>query len=74
MLEKFHDIVRRYSANKEINLKDDVLLLTDLGLNSLEIMKLISELEESFSVEIPDRVLIEFKTTQDILDYLNQCA
>jgi len=71
MFEKLQEIVRHYTSNEEIDIKDATLLLTDLGFNSFELVKLISELEKSFNVEIPDRALIEFKTVQDVLDYLS---
>ena len=70
MLEELLEIVRRHTDVEEMDIKGDTLLLSELGFNSFELVKLISELEESFSVEIPDRTLIEFKTVQDVLDYL----
>jgi acyl carrier protein len=70
MLEKLQEIVRRYTDDEGIVITSDMVLLTDLGLNSYELVQLVCEVEEEFSVEIPDRAIGSFKTVQDVIDYI----
>ena len=48
----------------EADLKDD------LGADSLDAVEVIVELEDKFSVEIPDDVAEKMRTVQDIVSYL----
>jgi len=70
MLERLQEIVRRYTDDEKIVLTGDMVLLTDLGLNSYELVQLICEVEDKFDVEIPDRAIGGLKTVQNILDYI----
>jgi len=70
MIEKLQEIINHYTTEKNVIIKEDMVLLTDLGLNSLELVEMVCEVEEKFNVEIPDRVISSFKTIKDLLDYL----
>ena len=70
MLEKLQEIVRKYLDNSEFILKGDMVLISDLGLNSYELVELVCDIEDKFSIEIPDRVIGSFKTVQNVLDYI----
>ena len=70
MLEKFQEIVRRFVNDEEIILTGEMVLLTDLGLNSYELVQLICTVEDSFGIEIPDRTISKLKTVQNVLDYI----
>lgn len=70
MLERLQEIVRLFTGNSEITIKGDTILLTDLGLNSYELVELVCKVEDKFNVEIPDRAIRGLKTVQDVLDYI----
>ncbi|WP_460907986.1 acyl carrier protein [Spirosoma areae] len=42
----------------------------DLGLDSLDIVDLIMQLEKAFGIRIPDEDYDKLTTMQDVLDYL----
>ena len=42
----------------------------DLGADSLDLVELIMEMEETFSVQIADNELEKIRTVKDVLDYL----
>ena len=42
----------------------------DLKADSLDVVALVMDLEQEFSIEIPDEALVEIKTVGDILAYL----
>jgi len=71
VIEKLQEIIIHYTADKDIQIKEDMVLLTDLGLNSLELIEMVCEVEEAFEVEIPDKVISSLKTIKDLMDYLS---
>ena len=70
MLEKLQEIVRRYTDSADIALTADMVLRTDLGINSYEFVQIVCEVEEAFGVEIPDRAIGGLKTVRDVVDYI----
>ncbi|PIP08399.1 MAG: acyl carrier protein [Syntrophobacteraceae bacterium CG23_combo_of_CG06-09_8_20_14_all_50_8] len=44
--------------------------IDDLGADSLDLMELIMEMEENFSVQISDEELENIRTIQDVIDFL----
>ena len=46
-------------------------LVDDLGLDSLDAVEMVFEIEESYGIDIPDDQIQEFKTAQDIVTYLS---
>lgn len=70
MLELLQEIVRRYADDEKIVITGETVLLTDLGLNSYELVELVCEVEEKFAIEISDRAIRGFKTVQHLLDYI----
>lgn len=41
-------------------------LLTDLGLDSLKVMKIVENLEDSFDISIPINILPDVRTVRDL--------
>ena len=74
MIEKLKDILGRYSEIDEDKITADTVILRDLGLNSYAIMEIITEIEDSFDIEIPDAVLPEMKTVGNLLSYIERTA
>ncbi len=60
---------------EELNIKESDItpsaeLVTDLGINSLELADLVLLCEEKFDIEIGDDVIHKFITVGDVADYL----
>ena len=70
MLEKLTVIIREYTGDKTLTINPNTILISDLGLNSLDLVNLVCEVEETFDIEIPDRVIKDFKTVGDVIDYI----
>lgn len=45
-------------------------LREDLGADSLDIVEIVMELEEQFSIGINDDDVMDFKTVKDVIDYI----
>ncbi|MCR5756245.1 MAG: acyl carrier protein [Acetatifactor sp.] len=50
----------------------DTDILSDLGLSSLEIMSLISDLEEEFDVKIKAKAMKKVETIGDLVDLITE--
>ncbi len=49
----------------------DASLVDDLGADSLDLVHLALEVEESFQVEVDQRDLMQMKTVRDVFEYLH---
>ena len=72
MLEKLEEVIRNQTEIENITINRESVLLTDLGINSFDLINLVCVLEDEFDVEIPDRIIGEFKTVGDVVDYLTK--
>lgn len=52
---------------------EDSVLMDDLDLSSMEILTVISQLEDAFGLRIPEKELRSFVTVGDLVDYLEAC-
>jgi acyl carrier protein len=50
--------------------RDDALLKHEIGVASIEMILIVSDIEEEFGIEVPDDVQDNFKTPKDIIDYV----
>lgn len=44
---------------------------SDLGLDSLDVVEVLMAVEEEFGIEIPDDVADNFKTPQEVIEYVH---
>jgi len=72
MFEELQEIVWSYTGNRDVTITNETLLLSDIGLNSIELIDMLSEVEERFDIEILDRAISRLRTVQDLLDYLSE--
>ena len=57
--------------------REDIVLteatkLNDLGVDSIELMEFINNLEDEFSLEISDNTIDHMDKVSDLLDYLSE--
>ena len=71
MMDKLQEIVRRHTDDDNVVITAGTVLLSDLGLNSFELVELVCEVEEEFGVEIPDRAIGGLKTVRDVMVYIS---
>ena len=48
----------------------DTEMLTDLGINSLDLVELVCAFEMEFDIEVPEKDIRKFRKVGDIVDYL----
>ncbi len=54
---------------ESINLNTD--LIADLDLESLDLVTLVSEIENKYELEIPDKEIKKIQTVEDIVNFLS---
>lgn len=67
MLEQMRNIICEFVDIAPEAITADTNIRSDLGLNSLELVNLAVEIEESFDVEIPDREAMGLETVGDAM-------
>lgn len=72
MIERIKEIIIENTELDNIEITRESVLLQDLGLNSLDLMGMICELEDEFDIEISDRDIRSFKTVGDVIDFLEK--
>lgn len=72
MLEKLTKIIREQTGDENMIITRGSVLLSDLGMNSFDLINMVCILEDEFEVEIPDRVIGRLKTIGDVIDYIEK--
>lgn len=70
MLEKVIEILANQLDVDAEEIKADTNILEDLEADSLDVMDIMSELEEEFGLEIDDEAIEGLTTPQKIVDYI----
>ena len=69
--QKALDIVAKISGTDTADLRDDMDLVGDLGIDSPRALQLLVELEETLEIEISDDDAAKMDSVGDILGYLD---
>ena len=69
IIEKIGEILRAQAGNDELEVAGSTSL-SDLGLDSLDMVEIIMELEDAFSVTISDD--LRFETVGDLVKYIEE--
>ena len=64
-------IIEQMTLPSTTDITLDARLIDDLGVDSLDTVELVMELEERFEIEIPDEDAELMKTVKDIVDYID---
>lgn len=71
ILHKIQLVIQDQMGNKDIVLTEDTKL-DDLGVDSIELMEFIINLEDEFALEISDDTIDHMDKVADLLDYLSE--
>ncbi|WP_302224713.1 phosphopantetheine-binding protein [uncultured Streptococcus sp.] len=71
ILHKMQLVIQDQMGNKDIVLTEDTKL-DDLGVDSIELMEFIINLEDEFALEISDDTIDNMDKVADLLDYLSE--
>ena len=72
MYDEVKEVLIKQLRLKDTEVTPDSKIKEDLGADSLDILQILMTIEEEHGIVIPDESLAEFKTVQDIVDYLEK--
>lgn len=72
MFKKVEEIIKENIDCDGVNIAPETDLLTDLSINSLDLVELVCAFEVAFDVEVPEKDMRTFLKVQNIMDYLEQ--
>lgn len=72
MTDKVINVLRNCMDKDVAEITEDMELVADLGLSSLDVMDAVLAFEEEFELEIPDNVIAEFRTVGDLVRYFER--
>lgn len=70
VFDKIRDIIVDQLDAEPDDVTAEASIIDDLGADSLDVVDLISSVEDEFDVEIPDEKVEEIKTVGDIVAYI----
>ena len=68
--DQVKDIIAEELGLDREKVKDEAVLQTDLGADSLDIVELVMKLEDKFDMKIPDEDAEGLKTVGDAISYI----
>ena len=72
MLNKLITIIQDKTYVDTFKINENSVLLSDLGMNSLDLVQLVCDVEDEFDIEIPDRAIRSFKTVGDVIAFIER--
>jgi acyl carrier protein len=70
MFEKIKAIIVKHLKIDSAKITESTNLQEDLGADSLDLVEIIMEIENTFGIEIPDEDILGLKTISDVVSYI----
>jgi len=67
ILQQVLDILKPIVPKKVTEVTAELDLVNDLGLDSLKVMEILENLEDTFDISIPINILPEIRTVEDLV-------
>ena len=71
MREQIKSAIAKQLEIQPEEIRDDALIVDDLGATSLDAVELLMTLEDQFGISIPDEDVMDLKTVADIEWYID---
>ena len=68
MIDKIKSIICQFVDIDEGEIKEDSNLRSDIGLNSLDLVSVATEMENVFGMSISEKKILSMKTVSDLID------
>jgi acyl carrier protein len=72
VFDKVKEIVAERLDVADDQITMEAVITDDLGADSLDVVDLVMDLEDAFSIEIPDEAMADIKTIGDIVAYIER--
>jgi acyl carrier protein len=67
ILQQILDILKTRMAKDGLQISAELDLVNDLGLDSLKVMEILEDLEDTFDISIPINILPGIRTVNDLV-------
>ena len=74
MLEQLKVIIVNFVEVKKEDIKPESRFIEDLGFTSFDFMSMLGEIEDVMDVEIDQEQVVDIRTVQEAVDYLEKLA
>ncbi len=71
-MNKLDEIKEMFAKKVKVDVLDPAVELKSLGLDSLDLVELIMDIEEQYAIEFDNEELMEFKTVGDVLSAIEK--
>ena len=72
MTEKIQEILKDLTGNDKIEINEKTNILTDIDINSYDLIEMVCRIEDEFDVEISDKQAKSFKTVGDVISFIKE--
>ena len=72
MLDNLRELICNFADVNPDEITPKSKLLGDLGLSSLDLVMIATELEKEYGIEIPDREYSSMKTVGDVINFIEK--
>jgi acyl carrier protein len=72
VFDKVKEIIAEQLDVADDQITMEAVITDDLGADSLDVVDLVMDLEDAFSIEIPDEAMADIKTIGDIVAYIEK--
>ena len=71
VMSRVYEVLQPFvKEGKEIT--DQTELVADLGLDSMQVMELLSQIEDAFDISVPLNIVPEVRTVRDLSDQITR--
>ena len=72
MFERLVNIICNYVEVEPENIHPESRFMEDLGFSSFDFMSMLGEIEDEFDVEVEQSEVVNIRTVQEAVDYLEK--
>ena len=73
-LEKIKPMISEKFGLDEAQITADTRIIEDLGADSLDLVDMLTIIEDDFNIVIPDEAAMNMRTVGDVVDYMQKAS
>ncbi len=73
-LEKIKPMISEKFGIDEAQITSDTRIIEDLGADSLDLVDMLTIIEDDFNIVIPDEAAMNMRTVGDVVDYMQKAS
>ncbi|MCI5683234.1 MAG: acyl carrier protein [Clostridiales bacterium] len=73
-LEKIKPMISEKFGIDEAQITADTRIIEDLGADSLDLVDMLTIIEDDFNIVIPDEAAMNMRTVGDVVDYMQKAT